>query len=138
MGNTMEELSRIWQELVARDSGPMHVRLLIQPLVASFLALRSGLADARADRPAFFWAWARDSTQRDALSRQLWKDIGKLFIAACVLDVVYQLIVMHTVHPVQTLIVATLLAVLPYLVVRGLANRVGHWLGLHRRNGSSS
>lgn len=138
VGDTMEEFSRIWQELIARDSGPMHVRLLIQPLVASFLALRSGLADARADRPVFFWAWARDSAQRDALSRHLWKDIGKLFIAACVLDVIYQLIVMHSVHPGQTLLVAMVLAVLPYLVVRGLANRFGHWFGLHHKNGPSS
>lgn len=129
----MEELSRIWQELIARDSGPMHVRLLIQPLVASFFALRSGLADARADRPIFFWTWARDPAQRAALSQQLRKDIGKLFIAACVLDVVYQLIVMHTVHPGQTLIVATVLAIVPYLLVRGLANRFGHWFGLNRK-----
>lgn len=127
----MQELSHAWQELIARDSGPMHVRLLIQPLVASFFALRSGLADARADRPVFFWTWLRDPSQRNALSRHLWKDIGKLFIAACVLDVVYQLIVMHTVHPVQTLIVAMLLAILPYLVVRGLANRFGHRYGRH-------
>ena len=55
--------------------------------------------------------------------RQLWKDVGKLFLVAVVLDVVYQIIVLHWVYPVQTLIVATMLAIVPYLVVRGLANR---------------
>jgi len=134
-----EMFSRGWNELIARDSGPLHVRLLLQPLVASILAIRSGLNDARENRSVFFWTMALQPAQRRTLLRHLWKDVGKLFLVACVLDVVYQLIVLHWVYPVQTLIVATTLAILPYLVFRGLANRLARWMGQRnqRRKGRS-
>ena len=57
------------------------------------------------------------------------EDVGKLFLVACVLDVVYQLLVLRWVYPVQTVIVATVLAIFPYLVFRGLANRLGRRIG---------
>ena len=126
----MEDMfSRGWAELVARDSGPLHVRILLQPLVAAILAIRSGLNDAREGRPVFFWTLALKPAQRRSLLRHLWKDVGKLFLVACVLDVVYQLLVLRWVYPVQTVIVATVLAILPYLVFRGLANRLGRRIG---------
>ena len=126
----MEEMfSRGWSELIARDSGPLHVRLLLQPLVATILAIRSGLNDAREGRPVFFWTLALKPAQRRSLLRHLWKDVGKLFLVTCVLDVVYQLVVLRWVYPVQTVIVATVLAIVPYLVFRGLANRLGRRIG---------
>jgi hypothetical protein len=124
-----EMFSRGWDELIARDSGFLHVRLLLQPLVASILAVRSGLNDAGEGRPVFFWTLTLQPAQRLSLLKDLWKDVGKLFLVACVLDVVYQLLVLHWVYPVQTVIVATVLAILPYLVIRGLANRLGQWIG---------
>lgn len=128
-GGLEEMFSRGWGELVARDSGPLHVRLILQPLVATVLAIRSGLRDAREGRPVFFWTLALQPVQRRSLLRHLWRDVGKLFLVACVLDVVYQLLVLRWVYPVQTAIVATVLAILPYLVVRGLANRLGRRIG---------
>ena len=53
----------------------------------------------------------------------------RLAFVACVLDVVYQLLVLRWVYPVQTVIVATVLAILPYMVFRGLANRLGRRIG---------
>ncbi len=47
-----------------------------------------------------------------------------LFIVAFVLDVIYQLVAHRWVYPVQSLIVATLLAVVPYTLVRGVSNRI--------------
>jgi hypothetical protein len=126
----MEEMfSRDWSELIARDSGPLHVRLILQPLVATLLACRSGLKDAREGRPVFFWTVVGNPTLRRALLRHLWEDVGKLFLLAIVLDVVYQIVVLSWVHPVQTLIVATGLAIVPYLAFRGLANRIGRRIG---------
>lgn len=124
-----EMFSRGWDELIARDSGPLHVRLLLQPLAASILAIRSGLNDALEGRPVFFWTLALQPAQLRSLLRHLWKDVGKLFLVACMLDVVYQLLVLRWVYPVQTVIVATVLAILPYLVFRGLANRLGRRIG---------
>jgi hypothetical protein len=38
-----EILKRVWDNLIARATGPMNFRLMIQPAVASFLAIRAGL-----------------------------------------------------------------------------------------------
>jgi hypothetical protein len=124
-GGLEEMFSRGWDELIARDSGPLHIRLVLQPLVATILAIGSGLRDAREGRPVFFWTLALKPVERRSLLRHLWKDVGKLFLVACVLDVVYQLLVLRWVYPVQTVIVATVLAIFPYLLFRGLANRLG-------------
>ena len=47
-----------------------------------------------------------------------------MFLVAVVLDVVYQLIVLRWVYPLETLIVATVLALVPCMVVRGIGNRI--------------
>ena len=121
----MEDIiSRGWDDLVARVGGPLTFRLVIQPAVAVFLAVRSGLKDAREGRPVFFWTMVLNPAERRYLLRQGWKDVGKLFIVAVVLDVIYQIIVLHGVYAGQLLIVATTLAIVPYLVVRGLTNRI--------------
>jgi hypothetical protein len=126
----MEEMfTRGWDELLARETGALHFRLVCQPLVATFFAIRSGLRDAREGRPVFFWTVILDAPQRRTLLRQLWKDVGKLFVAAVVLDVIYQVVVLRWFYPVQALIVAVVLAVVPYLLVRGLTNRVGRRVG---------
>jgi hypothetical protein len=41
-------LSRVWESLIGRVGGPLTLRLLIQPTVATFLAIRAGWRDARA------------------------------------------------------------------------------------------
>jgi hypothetical protein len=67
---------------------------------------------------------------RRELIKDAWKRVGKIFILAVILDVVYQLKVTHWVYPGETLTVAILLAVVPYLLLRGPINRILQW----RRN----
>jgi hypothetical protein len=43
---------------------------------------------------------------------------------AAVLDIAYQWIVFRFVYPGEVLLVASILALLPYVVVRGLSNRL--------------
>ncbi len=119
-----EMFSRGWADLIGRDSGPLHVRLILQPVVATLIAIRAGWKDARDGQPVFFWTVVLDPAERRYLLQQGWKDVGKLFLVALVLDVVYQIIVLRWLYPVQVLIVATVLAIVPYLVVRGLTNRI--------------
>lgn len=114
--------SRGWSELLARDSGPMHVRLLLQPLMATFIAIRSVRRDLREHCRLFAWKFAVDSADRRELAAQLRRDVGKLFVVAIVLDVVYQLMVLRWFYPIQSLIVATTLAFVPYMLVRGAAS----------------
>jgi hypothetical protein len=121
----MEEIvSRFWDDLWARGGGPLHFRFVLQPLVATLFAIRSGRRDAREHRPLFFWTALQGSAARREFVKQLCKGVGKLFLVACILDLIYQLIAFRWVYPAETLAVAILLAILPYLVVRGLTNRV--------------
>jgi hypothetical protein len=50
--------------------------------------------------------------------------VGKVFIVAVTLDVIYELIVYRWVYPGRALIVATVLAVVPYLLIRGPLTRI--------------
>ena len=121
----MEEMfTRAWNDLLARDSGPLHFRLFLQPLVATILAIRAGWAEAWAGRPIFFWTLVREPAKARTVLRNVWKFVGKVFIVAVALDVVYQLIVLQWIYPVETLIVATLLALVPCMVVRAIGNRI--------------
>jgi hypothetical protein len=119
-----EMLARIWENLGGRIGGPMKFRLLLQPLMVSIFAVRAGLQDARAGRPPFFWSVLSDARGRSALLRDGWKDIAKIFTMAVLIDMAYQVIVERWVYPLESLIVAIILAVVPYLLLRGPVSRI--------------
>jgi len=56
-------LVRSWEQLVGRTSGPIKLRLILQPS-AAFLAVRAGLKDAREGRQPYLWACFTDSCHR--------------------------------------------------------------------------
>ena len=114
----------MWEHLGGRADGPLTLRLFIQPAVALILATRAGLKDGRQGRTPYFWNVIFGGAQRKDLLREGWKDIGKLFVMACALDVVYQLIVARWIYPLETLIVAVVLAILPYVIARGIVGRL--------------
>lgn len=124
-------LRRFWENLIGRSGGPMHLRLVIQPIVASVVAVRAGLKDAREGRPAFLWAAITHPAYRPELLRQGVRDVGKVFAVAVVLDAVYQLIVQRGVFVLELLVVATALAIVPYVLIRGPVSRLAG--GLRRR-----
>lgn len=126
----MEELlQRIFENLMDRVSGPMRFRLVLQPIMATVFAVMAGLSDARAGKPPYFWSLLGDPENRLARLLDGWKDVGKVFALALVLDLVYQLIVGGRVFPGEMLIVAFVLAIVPYLVVRGLVTRFARRFG---------
>src|SRR5271163_677470 len=115
---------RFATQMIARVSGPMKFRLVLQPVMASFFAIRAGLADARAGKTPYFWCLLSDPTQRADMIKDGWKGVGKVFILALVLDAVYQIIVLRFVYVGEMVIVAFVLAILPYLILRGLVTRL--------------
>jgi hypothetical protein len=115
---------RVTEHMVGRISGPMKIRFLLQPTMATILAIRSGLKDARAGNPPYFWTLATDPTARAALLKDGWKSVGKVFVLALTLDVVYQIMELHWVYPLEAVTIAFLLAIVPYLIVRGLVTRI--------------
>ncbi len=125
-----DTFARLFNDVFGRLDGPLHLRFFLQPSVAIILAIRDGLRDARQSRPPYFWSLFTESGLRRDLLRDGWKAISKVFIVAVVLDVIYQLIVLRWFYPFETLLVAVLLALIPYLLVRGPVNRVQR--SLHR------
>jgi len=132
MDNT---LVRVGTQLLARVSGPMKFRLVLQPAMAAFFAIRPALASAKPERIAkkaamagcktpYFWCLLSDPRQRVDMIKDGWKSVGRVFILAVVLDAVYQIIAIHFFYPGEALIVACILALLPYLILRGLVTRV--------------
>jgi hypothetical protein len=115
---------RVGNQLLARVSGPMKFRLVLQPCMACFYAVRSGWADGKAGRPPYFWGLFWDRGQRAAMLENGWRSVGKVFILALVLDVIYQIIELRFVYVGEAIIVAFVLAIVPYLIVRGLVTRL--------------
>jgi len=102
----------------------------LQPMVAAVLAIRAGLRDARTGCPAYGWAILTDPANRSQLLRDGWKEVAKVFVVAFLIDLIYEIIVYHTIYPVQSLTVAVVLALLPYCIMRGPLNRIAcRWYG---------
>jgi hypothetical protein len=120
----MVHWQRFVEDLFARLDGPLHFRIIAQPLMATIFAVMDGLKDAKAGKHAYFWALLSPGADRKALVKGGWKHVGKIFVIAVILDVVYQLKVHSTVYPGETLTVAIVLAIVPYLVLRGPINRL--------------
>ena len=130
----MEELlTRVWENLGDRVSGPMWFRLILQPVVASVFAVRAALNDAREGKPAYFWAVLTHRDHRRDLMREGWKAVAKIFVMAIIMDAIYQWIVQRWIYPGEILIVAFLLAVVPYILIRGPLNRIVRRFGSRSR-----
>jgi hypothetical protein len=120
---------RFTSDMMERLTGPMKFRLVLQPAMAAFFAIRSGLADARAGRPPYFWSLLRDPAHRETMIKDGWKSVGRVFILAVALDVIYQLYVLHFVYAPQAIAVAIILAIVPYVTLRGLVTRLARSVG---------
>jgi len=121
--------STVWQMLMGRTEGPLTLRLILQPVMASLFALRAALRDVRGGRPPYLWKIFTNPGRRYELLREGWKHIRMVFLVALLLDSVYQVIVFRWIYPVQAVIVAIVLAMVPYALVRGPVNRLARRLG---------
>ncbi len=118
-----ESLAHLWQNVINRVTGPMHLRLLLQPAVATFFGVRAGLRDAREGRNPYLWTVVSVPESRKSLLKEAWDHVGKVFVIAFVLDAIYQYIVLDRVYVTGVIIIAVTLALIPYLVFRGFVNR---------------
>jgi hypothetical protein len=115
--------SRTGDMLLDRVHGPFSFRFVLQPLTAAVIAGRAAVRDARAGRPAYGWAVLTNRAQRRELLRQGWRDVARVFFFAVAMDLLYEVIVFHRIYPGQSLIVAAVLALLPYPFIREVCNR---------------
>jgi len=117
-------LTEIWSMLIGRAGGPLTFRFVFQPTVAAILAIRAGVRDARKGNAPFLRSVFTNPIHRGELLREGWKDIGTVFMIAVLLDVIYALMVHSWLYPGQTLLVATILSIVPYALIRGPVTRL--------------
>jgi hypothetical protein len=119
-----EFFSWLSNQLVGRIDGPLKFRLILQPVVAAFFAIRDGLNDARHSRVPYFWAIFTEPSRRMELIRDGWKSVFKVFFFAALMDLTYQYLVVGWMYPLAALSMAFILAFVPYLLIRGPVNRI--------------
>ena len=124
MSEIQEVLTRFWDQLIAQPSGPLAFRLVLQPIMATILAILDGLKDARTGRPPFLRTILNDPSQRGAYLREGLKRVSRVIVFAFVMDAIYQYIVLHRFYLGEALVTVFVLAVLPYLVIRGPVDRI--------------
>jgi len=121
----MEDLFvRLQEAVTSRLQGPLKFRFILQPLMAVIFAVRAGMADGRNGRPPFLWSAFTNPAGRAELLKDGWKDVSKVFTIAVVMDLVYQFIVLRRIYPLKAVLVAAVLCMVPYVLIRGPVNRL--------------
>ena len=121
----MEEFfKRILEDLFGRIEGPFWMRFILQPLISSLIGLRAAVKDAHLGRLPYVWSSLKAQANRRALLKQSWKEIEKVFIVAIIIDVIYQAIILHSIHPLQAVLIGVALALAPYALIRGSVSRI--------------
>jgi hypothetical protein len=122
----MEDLvTRFVADLIGRLTGPLSLRLFLQPAMAMFFACRDGLMDAREGRPPHFWRMVTGPPEaRRRRVQETMQAVLKVFLMAVVVDCIYQWLVFKWVYPFEAMVTAVILAVVPYVPVRGVVNRI--------------
>jgi hypothetical protein len=119
-----EILTRFWDQLLARPTGPLAFRLVLQPIMVTILAILDGLKDARVGRSPYLWTILFDPAKRADYLREGLKRVSRVIVFALVMDAIYQLMVLGRFYPGEALVIAFVLAVLPYLLIRGPVARI--------------
>jgi hypothetical protein len=128
-------VTRFVTDLIGRLTGPLTLRLFLQPGVATFLAIRDGLNDAHEGRPPHFWRMVTGPPEaRRRRLKETWNAVLKVFVMAVLLDCVYQFLVFRWIYPFEAMFTAVILAIVPYVILRGVTNRIARsWLQPERR-----
>ena len=115
---------RFFHNLLDRPDGPMRFRFILQPAMAAIAAIRDGRMDAVTGNSPFFWTILNKPGERTARLREALNATARIVLLGVVMDVVYQALVFKTFYPGEAVVVALVLAFVPYVLVRGLALRV--------------
>jgi hypothetical protein len=132
----MDELwMRIADNLSDRVSGPMRLRFARQPVMATLLAIGSGSKNAKTGKPPYFWSLTfhpYDPSRRGGMIKDGWQSIWKLCFVVLALDLIYQFMALPSFYLRQAIIVAFLLVIAPYLILRGAVARLASRLMTRR------
>lgn len=126
-GWSMEIHRRFWADIFDRIHGPMTFRFYLQPVMAAIAALPDGIRDARSGHSSFFWSalW-----KRDVPTGRLWQGLiatARVVLLGISMDVIYQFKVLDRFYPGEALMMAILLALIPYFIFRWIVEWAAGW-----------
>ncbi|CAH1663759.1 hypothetical protein [Chelatococcus asaccharovorans] len=124
MASLEEAATRFLAHILERPDGPMAFRLILQPIMAAILAIRDGIRDGKTGAPPYLLAIFGAADQRREALRNGWRSTSRIVILAAVLDIIYQAIVYRAVYPGEVMVIAILLAIVPYMIIRGPVARI--------------
>jgi hypothetical protein len=113
-GLSLEVQQRFWGNIADRLHGPMTFRFYLQPTMAFLAALADGLADARHGHSAFGAGRLREGLVSTA----------RVVLLGLSMDAIYQFKVLDQFYPAEAVMMALLLAVVPYFVFRWIVERI--------------
>lgn len=117
-------IGHVWRDFLARTTGPMWFRLILQPAVAVVFGVRAGLRNARRAAAENHPVRASEPGYRRTMFRQAVRDVGLMFLVGVGLDAIFQLIALRAFYPLEAVLVGFLLVALPYQIVRTLVSRL--------------
>jgi hypothetical protein len=126
-GVSLEVHRRFWSDIVDRLHGPMTFRFYLQPAMALVAAIPDGIRDARAGHKAFFWSALWDSTATTGRLKEGVSSIARVILLGLSMDVIYQLRALEEFYPAEAVMMAILLAVIPYFIFRWIVEHVARW-----------
>jgi hypothetical protein len=126
-GLSAEVNRRFWADIADRIHGPMTFRFYLQPAMALLAAIPDGIRDARQGHKSFFWSALWDPQAPTGRLREGLISTARVVLLGISMDVIYQLKVLDRFYPVEALVMAILLAVIPYFVFRWIVERAARW-----------
>ena len=117
------------EELPRRFTGPGRFRFILQPVTAMLLGIRGGLRDAKAGHPPYLFGLLFGAERRGELLRSGAAAIRNLLALGIIMDIVFQMVLYHSVHPGAALLVGPILICFPYALSRALTTRFARNIG---------
>jgi len=115
------------EELPQRFTGPGRLRFILQPMTAILLGIRGGLRDAKSGNPPYLFGLLFGAESRRELLRSGVAAVRNLVALGIIMDIVFQLIIYHSVHPGAALVIGPILICSPYALSRALTTRLAGW-----------
>ena len=126
-GLSWETQTRLWQHVIDRSHGPMTFRFFLQPTMAAIAALHDGIKDARAGRAPYLATILHDPAKRVGRINEGLVSISRIILLGFAMDAIYQWRVLDTFFPAEAVVITLILAVIPYVLLRGIVGRIARW-----------
>jgi hypothetical protein len=118
---------RFWADIFERIHGPMTFRFYLQPTMALLAAIPDGIRDAQTGHKSFFWSALWNKSASAGRLREGAVSTARVVLLGISMDVIYQFKVLDRFYPGEALMMAILLAVIPYFLFRWIVEHAAAW-----------